>query len=139
MIKTTLLLMAIGGLSSTASAAATVTITVSGVKPSGKVFGQIFTDAASFKARAKPVLKFAIDPTASGRVRTTITLPPGRYASALFQDTKGTGKLETNFIGVPAVPYGFSNNARGTMGPPTFDAAAFDVLDDGVSLAIELR
>jgi uncharacterized protein (DUF2141 family) len=131
--------MAIGSLASPASGAGTVTIIVSGVRPSGKVFGQIFADAASFKARTKPVLKFAIDPAASGRVQTTVTLPPGRYVSALFQDTKGTGKLETNFLGVPAVPYGFSNNARGTMGPPGFDAAAFDVRDSAITLDIELR
>jgi uncharacterized protein (DUF2141 family) len=133
-----LLLMAIGSLAPAAAAAATVTIDVTGAKQSGKVFGQIFGDAATFKARTSPVQRFAIDP-AGPAVLTTISLPPGRYAIAMFQDTKGTGKLETNMFGVPQVPYGFSNNARGTLGPPSFDSASFVVGVAAVALSIELH
>lgn len=129
---------------STIAHAASVDIIVSGTRPVGKVFGEVFSDASSFKARDKPSARFAIEPHGANTVRTTLTLPPGRYAVALFQDTKGTGKLESNFFGVPTVPYGFSNNARGTMGPPGFDAAAFEVgaFDVGAApttVSIELR
>jgi uncharacterized protein (DUF2141 family) len=124
---------------STIANAGSVDVIVSGTQPAGKVFGEVFADASSFKSRNKPSARFALDPQGGTTVRTTLALPPGRYAVALFQDTKGTGKLESNFFGVPTVPYGFSNNARGTMGPPGFDAAAFDVGAAATTVSIELR
>ena len=48
----------------------------------------------------------------------------GRYAAIAFHDENGNGKLDKNFLGVPTEPYGFSNDAQGFLGPPTFDAAA---------------
>jgi len=134
--------MAFAGLAvgmATTAHATPVDIVISGAKPTGKVFGEIFGDAVSFKAKEKPVARFALDLHGAAQARTTLALPPGRYVAALFQDTKGTGKLESNFFGVPSVPYGFSNNARGTMGPPAFDAAAFDVGSSPETVSIELR
>ncbi len=121
-----------------------VSITVSGLQKTGKIFGAVFADANSFKAKDNAVLRFSLDPHGGAISRTTITLQAGRYAVALFQDTKGTGKLESNFFGVPTVPYGFSNNASGGLRAPGFDAAAFDVggADAGSgpkSLSIELH
>ena len=46
-------------------------------------------------------------------------------------------KLETNFIGIPEEEYGFSNNARGTFGPPSFESASF-TLDSYRKLLMEL-
>jgi uncharacterized protein (DUF2141 family) len=57
-------------------------------------------------------------------------LPPGRYAVILFHDENGNGKLDKNFWGVPIEPYGFSNDAQGTLGPPGFADAAL-TLDGG--------
>jgi uncharacterized protein (DUF2141 family) len=116
-----------------------VTLTVTGTQPTGKVFGRVFGDAGAFKAQDRPVTQFAADPQGDSSVRTTLALPPGRYAIALFQDVKGTGKLETNLFGVPSVPYGFSNDAKGKIGRPGFDAAAFDVGTAPKSLTITLR
>jgi len=54
-------------------------------------------------------------------------LGAGRYAVAVYQDENRNGKLDKNFLGMPTEPYGFSNDARGSMGPPSFDAAAVDI------------
>jgi uncharacterized protein (DUF2141 family) len=54
-------------------------------------------------------------------------LPEGRYAIKAFHDLNGNGEMDLNWIGIPKEPYGFSNNAMGTMGPPKFDQAAFPV------------
>jgi uncharacterized protein (DUF2141 family) len=59
-------------------------------------------------------------------------LEPGRYAAVAFHDENGNGKLDKNFLGVPAEPYGFSNNAQGFLGAPTFGDAAM-VLGGGDS------
>lgn len=57
--------------------------------------------------------------------RVTFELSEGRYAIKLFLDLNGNGEVDTNFLGVPKEPFGFSNNAMGKFGPPSFDAAAF--------------
>lgn len=48
-------------------------------------------------------------------------LPYGAYAMSIFHDENDNGKLDSNFMGIPSEPYGFSNNARGTFGPPKFE------------------
>ena len=52
-------------------------------------------------------------------------LPAGEYAVAAFHDANGDGELNANFVGMPTEGYGFSNDARGFMGPPSFGDAAF--------------
>lgn len=42
---------------------------------------------------------------------------------SVFQDINSNGKLDTNFIGMPSEPVGVSNNAKGTLGPPSFEDA----------------
>ena len=73
-------------------------------------------------------------PAEPGAVRIVfVDLPPGDYAVAAFHDADGDGELGTNILGIPIEGYGFSNDARGFMGPPSFDAAAITVgADDGV-------
>jgi uncharacterized protein (DUF2141 family) len=51
-------------------------------------------------------------------------LEPGRYAIIVFHDENANGRLDKNFFGVPTEPYGFSNDAQGFLGPPSFDDAA---------------
>jgi uncharacterized protein (DUF2141 family) len=65
-------------------------------------------------------------------------LPPGKYAAVAFQDFNGNGKLDKNFLGIPKEPYGFSNGARGSTGPPTFTAASF-ALDSNAATTITLK
>jgi len=66
-------------------------------------------------------------------------LPPGRYAIAAFQDKDGNAKLSTNLMGIPNEPYGFSNNAKASFGPPNFDSAAFEVGAQGASIQLQLQ
>lgn len=54
-------------------------------------------------------------------------LPPGTYAAKFFLDTNYNGKLDTNAVGVPEEPYGFSNNKKGLFGPPDFEDITFFV------------
>ena len=67
-----------------------------------------------------------------------VGLPPGRYAIKSFADENGNGRLDTNLVGLPTERYGFSNDAKGRMGPPAFDAAAV-TLDADSSIAFRLH
>lgn len=66
-------------------------------------------------------------------------LPPGRYAVRAFADANNNGKLDTNMLGIPTERYGFSNDAKGMMGPPGFDAAALVVDSANVQSTLQLR
>jgi uncharacterized protein (DUF2141 family) len=52
-------------------------------------------------------------------------IPPGTYAIAVIHDENMNGKLETNLLGIPIEGYGFSNDATGLIGVPSFSAASF--------------
>ncbi|MBV6644014.1 MAG: DUF2141 domain-containing protein [Cyclobacteriaceae bacterium] len=49
------------------------------------------------------------------------SVPDGWYAVAVFQDKNENSELDKTFVGIPKEPYGFSNNARGLFGPPSFE------------------
>lgn len=51
----------------------------------------------------------------------------GEYAFSFFHDKDNNGKLNTNFIGIPTEGYGFSNNAKGFMGPPSYEKSKFTI------------
>lgn len=66
-------------------------------------------------------------------------LPPGTYAIAAFHDKNENKELDANVLGIPTEAYGFSNNVRGTFGPPEFTAISFTVDNAPLKLDIELK
>lgn len=65
-------------------------------------------------------------------------IAPGTYAVSAFHDENSNGKLDTNFMGIPREGVAASNDARGRLGPPKFDDAAFQVSGDPVDLKITI-
>lgn len=57
-------------------------------------------------------------------------LSPGKYSFKYFHDENENNKIDTNFIGIPKEGFGFSNNATGTFGPPSFQKTIFQVKND---------
>jgi len=57
-------------------------------------------------------------------------IPAGHYAISIFQDIDINGELNTNWIGMPTEPFGFSNNAKMRMGPPKYEDASFEIKED---------
>lgn len=66
-------------------------------------------------------------------------LPPGSYALAVVHDENMNGKLDTNVLGVPKEGYGFSNDAKGLVGAPSFSAASFSYDGGDLDLTIGLH
>ncbi len=54
----------------------------------------------------------------------------GTYGVAIFQDVNANGKLDTNMMGIPKEPYGFSNDAKAMFSAPSFEDAKFEVKAD---------
>jgi uncharacterized protein (DUF2141 family) len=68
-----------------------------------------------------------------------IEIPPGTYAIAAIHDENMNGKLDTNWLGIPEEGYGFSNEAEGFSGAPTFSAASFEYHGGRLDLRISLH
>lgn len=102
-------------------------VEVSGVHPGrGVVRATLWREEATFLKGHS--FQHASSEATSESVRMVFEgIPAGRYAVSAYQDENNNGRLDTGFMGKPKEPYGFSNEARGTFEPPSFQAAAIDV------------
>lgn len=66
-------------------------------------------------------------------------IPPGTYAMAVIHDENMNGKLDTHLLGIPKEGYGFSNEAKGFLGAPSFSAASFPYNGENLDLTMSLR
>lgn len=64
---------------------------------------------------------------------------PGYYAIALYHDRNANGSLDRTGLGLPAEPWGISNNPRVRFSAPHVSKAVFEVTADGAKVAIRLR
>ena len=63
-------------------------------------------------------------------------VPHGDYAVRIFHDENDNKKIDMGWRG-PTERYGFSNDARGLLGPPSYDAAKFTL--DATQYRIEIQ
>lgn len=105
---------------------------------SGKVLIAVYDSAEGWSAGkpARVAQASAADAEPAARI---VALPPGTYAVRAFQDVDGDGKMGVNPFGMPVEPYGFSNDAKPNMGPPSFEAATFTVKAGGNAQALHLH
>jgi uncharacterized protein (DUF2141 family) len=62
----------------------------------------------------------------------------GNYAVACFHDENGNGKCDTGFLGIPTEGTVVSNQAKGFMGPPSFNAARFSFAGQTTELRLRM-
>jgi len=65
-------------------------------------------------------------------------VPYGEYAIKIFHDENGNRKIDMGWRG-PTERYGFSNDARGLLGPPGFEAAKFEVAARAMEVEIHVK
>ncbi|MFZ4877204.1 DUF2141 domain-containing protein [Janthinobacterium sp. Mn2066] len=118
--------------------AADLNVEVAGLKQAkGKVFVAVYNRAEDF---LKQPMRTATADAQPGKVTLLIAgLPPGDYALSVFHDENANGKLDTNLIGMPVEPYGFSNDASGNYGPPSFKQSLLHVPEAGATATVNLR
>ncbi len=103
-----------------------LSITIHNIYPvKGDIYIAIYDNDDDYMDIEKVAFR-AIAPIES-EVQTIILndIPAGEYAVSVFQDIDENGELNTNAIGIPSEPFGFSNDARGRFGPPKFKNAKF--------------
>ncbi len=121
-----------------AASAADLTVEVRGARSAqGSVAGALFSSADGWLKPAQAVQGQFV-PAGDKSVLLFRGLPPGRYALSVYHDENSNARLDSNVVGMPTEPYGFSRNAQGRMGPPVFDDAALDLQSDA-TVQIQLR
>ena len=107
--------------------AADLEITVEGVRNAKGTVRLVLHDKPEKFPRGKATAHLDLA-ARKGTVRGVLSgLAAGTYGLSLLHDENDNGRMDSNFIGLPKEGYGFSNDARATLGPPSFAAAAFTV------------
>ena len=122
---------------------ASVTVNVRGLNNSnGAARIALFNDKEKYskdKGTADDAYKKEAVPIKNNAAACTFSdLPNGMYAIKVYHDEDNSGKFYTNAFGIPKVQYGFSNNAKGMMGPASFDKAKFEIQGKDVTQNIKL-
>jgi uncharacterized protein (DUF2141 family) len=129
----------------------TLKVTISGVRSgSGTIMIGLYDSGDGFLAAIKHstevgllndkgrVVGAALRAAAGSQSIVFTQLSRGRYAVIVFHDENDNGRLDENAWGVPTEGYGFSNNAEGFLGSPSFDAAGVSLDGADHSIAISL-
>lgn len=123
--KSVVLLMLLVSLTFSARAGDLVVVVENIKSDQGNVRAAVFNNAKDFP---KTYTAGQFIAAKSGTVSFIFKdLPTGQYAVSAIHDMNANGKLDTNFVGKPVEPYGFSREARGTFGPPAFEDAAIQL------------
>lgn len=118
---------------------ARVRITVEGVAGNeGFIRIALFSSKASFPDQ-KPFKTYSHSLKASEKVEVTFeSIPFGEYAVAVYHDKNGNNKLDTNFVGIPKEPYGFSNNHNPKLSAPDYDKAKVEIRQAVQTLSVRV-
>lgn len=118
--------------------ASDLTLVFPALQPGGQVSVAIFQSGADWKSRSRPAWA-GIRRVEGQQLSLELDLPSGVYGVMAYHDRNSNGRLDTLPIGLPTEPYGFSNNARGTFGPPTWSAANFTLTPAGATQTLRLK
>lgn len=113
---------------------AQLAIQIEGIEETaGRVLFAVYSSPQSFLR--KPFRILAMSPDSLLQGPALFSLPSDSvYAVAVFHDTNGNFRHDTNAMGIPTEKYGFSNDAQGVMGPPTFGTCALRLRTDSTIL-----
>jgi len=112
----------------------TVSVTVAvtgGQASSGEAMISLFDSRQAWMKR--PLVEASVPIDQRGEASHVFRgLAPGEYAAVVVYDIDSDGELDTGFLGIPKEKIGFSNDARGRLGPASWDDARVDVSADAV-------
>lgn len=106
----------------------------------GQVLCSLYSSADGFPKKSDKAVAHARSTISDGHAVCEFPdVAVGTYAVSVFHDENSNGKLDTNFMGIPREGVGASNNAKGHLGPPKFDAAAFHFPGGRIDLKITIN
>ncbi|MGB3654709.1 MAG: DUF2141 domain-containing protein [Rivularia sp. (in: cyanobacteria)] len=123
------------------SANSNLGVTVKGLKnQKGQVCFSLFSSSRGFPSNDKRAIKAQCVKLGDSNVKLNIpSLKAGTYAIAMFHDSNGDGKLNTNAFGIPREGFGFSRNPRILTGPPKFGDSAVFVVGSSTNIQVDMN
>jgi uncharacterized protein (DUF2141 family) len=129
--------IALAASAAVSASAATVEVHVTGVA-AGK--GKVSVAVCDREHYLKDCAYHATAPAQAGdNVVKVVNVPAGTWAVLVFQDKNENGKLDQTLFGIPLEDYGFSRDARGHFGAPSFEEAAIEVRDDPTVAKVHIK
>jgi uncharacterized protein (DUF2141 family) len=117
----------------------TLTINITNIeRMQGTVEIGLFNSKDRFLEEGQAMKTLSIKVKNSSETVVIKDLPKGIYAVSMYHDENADGKLNSNFLGIPSEPYGFSNNFRPKFSAPTFKDCQFS-LKSNHTLNIKLK
>lgn len=140
-MKTTIVLLLMALLFAADQSSSKLTLKVTGIRnDKGVVRALLFKGETGFPDDpAKAIRNASVKISGTQAEIVFDDIQPGTYAISVFHDSENSGKLRTNFLGIPRDGYGFSNNSMGTFGPPSFKDASFQITAGQNTHIIKLR
>lgn len=116
-------------------------VDVSGLRSDkGQMLCALFSSAEAFPTKTdKAVARLTAKIVERQAICDFTGVAPGTYAVSVVHDENSNGKLDRNFIGMPREGVGASNDAKGHMGPPKFNAASFQYKGGRLDLKIHVN
>src|SRR5687767_2987428 len=139
-MRFTVLVIALLWLTVIAKAQNNLEIKIANIKSDkGDILIGLYSDGHNFprKTTDGKIVKASKD----GVVVSFHDLKPGPYAISVLHDENSNKDMDQSKIGIPKEGFGFSNNAKGSFGPPSFDKAKFKLEPGKLNtlISIDLR
>lgn len=115
-----------------------LTVVISGVKnDKGYVRVALYNSSKTFMQNP---FKTAETKAREGHVMVVFQdVPEGEYAASVLHDLNGNKTMDENLLGIPKEGFGFSNDAMGAFGPPTYKECLFPVKPGAITTGIRLK
>ncbi len=119
----------------------TLTVTIAGLRSDqGQVACELFLGPKGYPTKPDLAVQKRLVPIAQHLATCVFPrLTAGAYAVAVFHDENGNGKLDTNFLGIPREGLAASNDAKGSFGPPSFEAARLELGQQDIAVTVHVR
>jgi uncharacterized protein (DUF2141 family) len=94
----------------------------------GQMLFALYDSATNHMQNTLKTAKVKIE---NGKAQIIVSdLKSGDYSFSYFHDVNSNGELDTNLVGIPKEPYGFSNGEKGRLGPPDFEDCKIKIEKD---------
>lgn len=121
-----------------AQQAGELSVTITNIHPlKGELYIAIYDDPGNYMNPDAACRSRVLTVVSDSMQLTFSNMKPGTYAIAAFQDLNGNGLLDTRGKGIPLEPFGFSNDARGKLGPAKYKNASF-LMNEDMHIMIKL-
>lgn len=121
------------------SHAQTFNLKVSNLKSTGIIRIAFYKKENKFADEKNFAFTKEVKPPKLGEATLTFTdIPAGEYALALYQDSNGNKKLDTNLVGYPKEPFAFSQNIKPKFSAPTYEECKIVFNANNTTFSIKL-